>query len=208
MDGNLGVWEAERHGSAGYMGEADVQLMCRVREGDAHSYGALWERHRKPLVGYLRRIVVHEFVAEELAQDVFLRVYRSREHYQPNAKFSTWLFRIASHVAINWLRDFRYEKQRESIEAAWMDSPVLHLPDQRPNVEQMLLAIATSREIRNAIQKLPLNQGKAVILHKYRELDYAQIARILDCSESAVKSLLFRAYERLRSNLAHFDPTV
>ena len=79
--------------------ERDAQLMLRVREGDAESFALLLERHRGPVINFLYRMVQNQPVAEELAQEVFLRVYRSRESYQPTAKFTTWLFRIATHLA-------------------------------------------------------------------------------------------------------------
>jgi RNA polymerase sigma-70 factor (ECF subfamily) len=148
-------------------------------------------------------MVQNQAVAEELAQEVFLRVYRSRTTYEPSAKFTTWLFRIATHLALNWLRDGKYEKNRESLEWDTVGGAVRQLPDRKPTVEQNLLSGVRVQEIREAIQGLPANQKAAVIMHKYQEMDYAQIAGVLGCSESAVKSLLFRAYERLRSRLAH-----
>jgi len=181
----------------------DVQLMCRVREGDAQSFSVLLERHRTPVVHFLYRMVQNQAVAEELAQEVFLRVYRSRATYEPTAKFTTWLFRIATHLALNWLRDGRHEKNRESLDD-WDDEGLYRqVPDRKPNIEQNLLAHVRVQEIRDAIQALPPNQRAAVIMHKYQEMDYAQIAGVLSCSESAIKSLLFRAYERLRARLAH-----
>jgi RNA polymerase sigma-70 factor (ECF subfamily) len=183
----------------------DVQLMCRVREGDANSFSVLLERHRAPVVHFLYRMVQNQAVAEELAQEVFLRVYRSRMTYEPSAKFTTWLFRIATHLALNWLRDGRYERNRKSLDGDLIDGVVRQVPDRKPTVEQSLLEHVRVDEIREAIQTLSANQKHAVILHKYEELDYAQIARVLNCSESAVKSLLFRAYERLRTRLAHLQ---
>jgi RNA polymerase sigma-70 factor (ECF subfamily) len=183
----------------------DVQLMCRVREGDANSFSVLLERHRAPVVHFLYRMVQNQAVAEELAQEVFLRVYRSRMTYEPSAKFTTWLFRIATHLALNWLRDGRYERNRKSLDGDLIDGVVRQVPDRKPTVEQNLLEHVRVDEIREAIQTLSANQKHAVILHKYEELDYAQIARVLNCSESAVKSLLFRAYERLRTRLAHLQ---
>jgi RNA polymerase sigma-70 factor (ECF subfamily) len=181
--------------------------MCQVREGDADSYNLLLERHRKPLIHFLRRIVQHDSVAEELAQEVFLRVYRARETYEPTAKFTTWLFRIATHVGINWLRDGTYEKRRESLDTETYEGLVRQIADRTPTVEELLLAAVKAQEVRTAIEALPANQRSAVIMHKYHELGYAEIAGVLNCSEAAVKSLLFRAYERLRSRLAHFsDP--
>ena len=181
----------------------DVQLMCRVREGDASSFTLLLERHRTPVIHFLYRMVQNQAVAEELAQEVFLRVYRSRQTYEPTAKFTTWLFRIATHLALNWLRDGRYEKNRESLDWDSIDGTTRQVPDRQPTIEQNLLADVRVQEIRDAINGLPGNQRAAVIMHKYQEMDYCEIAAVLSCSESAVKSLLFRAYERLRSRLGH-----
>ena len=179
--------------------------MCRVRDGDANSYALLIERHRKPLIAFLYRIVQNEHVAEELSQEVFLRIYRYRERYEPTAKFSTWLFRIANHTAINWLRDGRYERNRESLDAATAPGAPRQFRDRKPGPEELLLASVRAQEIRGAIDQLPQNQKTAVIMHKYRELDYTEIAMLLNCSEAAVKSLLFRAYQRLRLSLARFN---
>lgn len=188
---------------ASFAVDFDVQLMCRLREGDTNSFAVLLERHRAAVVHFLYRMVENQAVAEELAQEVFLRVYRSRMTYEPSAKFTTWLFRIATHLALNWLRDRRYEKNRESLDRDTIGGVVRQVPDRTPTIEQNLLAGVRVNEIREAIQRLSANQKAAVIMHKYYEMDYAQIAGVLNCSESAVKSLLFRAYERLRARLAH-----
>src|ERR1700746_2216874 len=95
--------------------ERDAQLMLRVREGDETSFALLLERHRRPVVHFLYRMVQNQAVSEELAQEVFLRVYRSRATYEPTAKFTTWLFRIATHLALNWIRDGREEKGQERL---------------------------------------------------------------------------------------------
>jgi len=146
--------------------------------------------------------------AEDLAQEVFLRVYRAREDYVPSAKFTTWLFRIATNLALNSVRDTRYQKLELSIDAPVTidaeegDEKPLDIPEKHPNIEQHLVEDARKKMIRHAIEKLPEKQRAAVLLHKYEELDYAEIAKILKCSESALKSLLFRAYESLRVELA------
>ena len=95
--------------------ERDAELMLRVREGDETSFALLLERHRRPVVHFLYRMVPNQAVSEELAQEVFLRVYRSRASYEPTAKFTTWLFRIATHLALNWIRDNKKEKNQESL---------------------------------------------------------------------------------------------
>jgi RNA polymerase sigma-70 factor (ECF subfamily) len=183
--------------------ERDAELMLRVRDGDAASFALLLERHRGPVVHFLYRMVQNQAIAEELAQDVFLRVYRSRESYEPTAKFTTWLFRIATHLALNSIRDGRHCRSSESLDGEKADGVTRQLPDRAPNVEQCLLREAKMLEIRQAVQALPAKQRAAVLMHKYEEMEYAQIAGVLECSESAVKSLLFRAYESLRARLAH-----
>ncbi|MCC7496566.1 MAG: RNA polymerase sigma factor [Bryobacterales bacterium] len=183
--------------------ELDTQLMLRVRDGDAASFGLLLDRHRNPVVHFLYRMVQNQAVAEELAQEVFLRVYRSRTTYEPTAKFTTWLFRIATHLALNWIRDGRNEKGVESLDAKAGDGLARQVTDRDPGVEHRLVKEARIEEIRRAIHSLPAKQRAAVLMHKYEEMEYTQIACVLRCSESAVKSLLFRAYQRLRERLAH-----
>ena len=183
--------------------EQDAQLMVRVRDGDADSFEILLDRHRRPVVNYLYRMVRNQAVAEELAQEVFLRVYRARNRYEPTAKFTTWLYRITTHLALNSLRDGRREKWQQSLDAAKEDRQALEVADLRRNREQELVEDTRLQEVRHAIASLPEKQRAAVLMHKYQELDYSQIANVLDCSVSAVKSLLFRAYETLRERLAH-----
>jgi RNA polymerase sigma-70 factor (ECF subfamily) len=181
----------------------DAELMLRVKEGDGASFGVLLEKHRTSVVHFLYRMVQNHGVAEELAQEVFLRVYRSRSTYEPTAKFTTWLFRIATHLALNSLRDGKHERQQERLDDDSSELPVRQVSDARPSVEQSMVYQARLEEIRGAIATLPEKQRAAVLMHKYEEMEYSQIAKVLNCSESAVKSLLFRAYETLRARLAH-----
>ena len=182
--------------------EQDAQLMLRVGEGDDTSFALLLERHRGPVVHFLYRMVQNQAVSEELAQEVFLRVYRSRSTYEPTAKFTTWLFRIATHVALNSIRDGKKEKGHESLDVE-IEGMERQVADCQPTVEQEMIQNVKLGEVRQAIEALPAKQRAAVLMHKYEGLDYAQIAAVLSCSESAVKSLLFRAYESLRGRLAH-----
>jgi RNA polymerase sigma-70 factor, ECF subfamily len=183
--------------------ERDAELMLRVREGDDTSFALLLERHRGPVVHFLYRMVQNQPVSEELAQEVFLRVYRSRATYEPTAKFTTWLFRIATHLALNWIRDGKHEKRQESLDTDLPDGGERQVADRQHSIEQVMVYEVKLREVRDAIGALPEKQRAAVMMHKYQELEYSQIARALTCSESAVKSLLFRAYESLRARLAH-----
>lgn len=181
----------------------DSELMLRVKEGDGASFGVLLDKHRSSVVHFLYRMVQNHAVAEELAQEVFLRVYRSRATYEPTAKFTTWLFRIATHLALNSLRDGKHDRSQERLDDESGDLPARQVKDVRPNVEQSLVYEARLEEVRRAIAQLPEKQRVAVLMHKYQEMEYSQIANVLSCSESAVKSLLFRAYEALRARLAH-----
>jgi RNA polymerase sigma-70 factor, ECF subfamily len=181
----------------------DAELMLRVKDGDGASFTILLEKHRSSVVHFLYRMIQNHAIAEELAQEVFLRVYRSRGTYEPTAKFTTWLFRIATHLALNSLRDGRNERGQERLDDDSSDMPVRQVSDRRPSVEQKMVQEARMEEIRRAVALLPDNQRAAVLMHKYEEMEYTQIARVLSCSESAVKSLLFRAYETLRARLAH-----
>jgi RNA polymerase sigma-70 factor, ECF subfamily len=183
--------------------EGDAELMLRVRSGDHASFSLLLERHRGPVIRFLDRMVQSQAVAEELAQEVFLRVYKSRGTYEPAAKFTTWLFRIATHLGLNWIRDGRNEKGQESLDEQTAEGTIRQVPDRVRTVEQELVYQAKLREVRGAIESLPAKQRAAVLMHKYEEMEYSEIANVLRCSESAVKSLLFRAYEHLRSRLAH-----
>ena len=181
----------------------DAELMLRVKEGDGASFGLLLEKHRSPVVHFLYRMVQNQAVAEELAQEVFLRVYRSRSSHEPTAKFTTWLFRIATHLALNSLRDGKNERLQERLDKDSTDMPARQVSDNRPSVEQKMVYQVRLEEVRQAVAALPEKQRAAVLMHKYEEMEYSQIARVLRCSESAVKSLLFRAYETLRARLAH-----
>jgi RNA polymerase sigma-70 factor, ECF subfamily len=184
--------------------ERDAELMLRVRAGDESSFALLLEKHRNSVVHFVYRMVQNQAVAEELAQEVFLRVYKSRESYEPTAKFTTWLFRITTHLALNYVRDKRHEKLQDSIDNQPEEGAPIQLSDKAPSVEERLVKQARMNEIRQAIDLLPEKQRSAVLMHKYEEMEYSQIAAVLECSESAVKSLLFRAYETLRSRLRQF----
>jgi len=188
------------------MARTDVQLMLDVKAGDEQSFELLLRRYRTPLVNFLYRMVRNTAAAEDLAQEVFIRVYRARQEYAPSAKFTTWMFRIATNLALNSVRDNRHRQMEismdQTIDTGEDEQQTLQVPDRAPNVEQELVARSRAEIIMKAIHALPEKQRAAVLLHKYQELDYDEIARVLECSESALKSLLFRAYETLRVQLA------
>jgi len=138
---------------------------------------------------------------------VFLRVYRSRGSYEPSAKFTTWLYRIATNLAVNHARDTRHERPETMVSLDEPDEETgtsMDVADSSLSVEEKLVRRERLMAIRNTVQKLPERQRIAVLMHKYQQMDYKQIAEVLKLSESATKSLLFRAYETLREQLKSF----
>jgi RNA polymerase sigma-70 factor, ECF subfamily len=188
------------------MARSDVQLMLQVKQGDEASFELLLERYRTPLCHFLSRMVRDAAMAEDLAQEVFLRVYRARKDYTPSAKFTTWLFRIATNLALNAIRDGRSRQREDSLDQPQEgeDGQMMgfEVADGEPGVLQRMIERDRAAAIRRVVLALPEKQRAAVLLHKYHEMDYDDIARVMDCSVSALKSLLFRAYETLRVQLA------
>ncbi|HEV2488428.1 MAG TPA: sigma-70 family RNA polymerase sigma factor [Candidatus Acidoferrales bacterium] len=184
------------------MARTDVQLMLDVKAGDELSFELLLQKYRTPLVNFLCRMVRDQATAEDLAQEVFLRVYRARKEYSPSAKFTTWLFRIATNLALNAIRDGKRQQMQISIDSREEDEAPLEVAAQEARADDRLIERERNEMIRRAIHSLPEKQRAAVVLHKYQEMDYSEIGKILGCSESALKSLLFRAYEALRVDLA------
>ena len=198
--------------SEGHSGElgaqrTDAEIMLAVAAGDEAGYNYLVGRYHRQIIHFLFRMVRNEAIAEELAQEVFLRVYRSRESYRAEAKFSTWLYRIATNLAVNHARDTKYERTAQTLELDAPDAESGSTPevaDDDPNVEQRMLREERMAAIRAQVAALPERQRMAVLMHKYQEMDYRQIGEVLKLSESATKSLLFRAYQTLRERLKEF----
>jgi RNA polymerase sigma-70 factor (ECF subfamily) len=186
---------------------SDAEVMLRVAAGDETGFGMLVEKYRRQMVHYMFRMVHNQAIAEELAQEVFLRVYRARASYRAEAKFSTWLYRIATNLGVNHARDTRHERGAQTI---YLDQPDPEtgispdVADSTPSVEQDMVREARLAAIRKHVMALPERQRTAVLMHKYQDLDYKQIGAVLKLSESATKSLLFRAYQTLRERLQEF----
>jgi RNA polymerase sigma-70 factor (ECF subfamily) len=188
-------------------GMDDAQVMLRVRDGDDAAFNYLVERYRRAMISFMYRMVHNAAIAEDLSQEVFLRVYRSRAGYTADAKFTTWLYRIATNLAVNHARDNKHERPevKASLDAVDDETGLsIDVADVRLNVEQEILRRERLQAIRKHVDALPERQRMAVMMHKYQEMDYRQIAEVLHLSESATKSLLFRAYETLRESLKDF----
>ena len=185
--------------------EQDQTWMIAFQAGDRASFALIVDAYRRPVISHVYRLVRDVSVAEELSQEVFLRIYRSHD-YQPTAKFRSWVFRIATNLALNWLRDHRHEANHQRLDhppaAARLREPKARML----NIEEFLVKDSRLAEVRAAIAELPPNHRAAVLMHKYQELDYHEMAQALNCSIPAIKSLLFRAYENLRKRLSHLDP--
>lgn len=188
-------------------GDRDAAAMLAFQAGDRASFDVLLLKYRDQVLGYLYRFMRDRAAAEELTQEVFLRVYLTRS-YQPAAQFRTWLFRIATNLALNWLRDRRVESGFLRLDEKPSYSRAYDPPCTGPSVEDDLVSRCRQNEVRAAVQELPERHRAAVLMHKYAEMEYGEIARVLNCSVPALKSLLFRAYETLRLRLAHLDGAV
>jgi RNA polymerase sigma-70 factor, ECF subfamily len=194
-------------GSAAADPASDAAVMLRVAAGDEAGFNYLVGKYHRSMINFLYRMVHNQAVAEELAQEVFLRVYRSRESYRAEAKFTTWLYRIATNLAVNHARDTKHERAAQNVYLDMPDEETGATPevaDDEPNVEQRLLRDERMGAIRKHVMALPERQRTAVLMHKYQGLDYRQIGDVLKLSESATKSLLFRAYQTLRDKLKDF----
>jgi len=202
-----GAWSLARQAVIQPDESSDAAVMLRVAAGDEAGFNYLVQRYHRAMIHFLFRMVRNQAIAEELAQEVFLRVYRSRESYRAEAKFTTWLYRIATNLAVNHARDTKHER---SAQALYLDVPdpetgtTPDVADDEPTVEQRLMRDERMGAIRKHVMALPERQRMAVLMHKYQGMDYRQIGDVLKLSESATKSLLFRAYQTLREKLKEF----
>jgi RNA polymerase sigma-70 factor (ECF subfamily) len=176
--------------------DTDAQLMLRFKDGDTGAFEHLFSRHTRAMISFAYRFVRNREMAEELAQEIFLKVYEGAAGYEAQAKFTTWLYRIATNVCLNEVRKPQFRAGRQSLtttrsrETGTAIAPALRLERQ-----------AMSHAIRSALGQLPDSQRVAFILNKYQELSYAEVAGIMGISEKAVKSLIHRAKETLAAKL-------
>jgi len=183
---------------------SDVELMLKVKRGDREAFGLLVDRYRKPLINFIYRFTTNPGESEDLAHEVFIKAFQSAPKYEPRAAFSTWLYRIATNVALNYLRDHKPKLSRslDSDQDCDEGEARVEVRDTRALVDEKLMERERVRQIRRALAALPENQRLAVVLTKYQELSLKEASEILNCSETAVKSLIFRAYSTLRETLS------
>ena len=181
----------------------DEELMLRIAEGDEHAFEILVERHQTHVLNLIYRFLGDRTKSQDLAQEVFLRVWRAAGDYKPKAKFTTWLYRIAANLCLNELKSARRKKWLRFFQADTdeQNSGENDFSDSSPSPEDLLLSKERTIEITNALQSLPENQRMALILKRYDDLSYEEIARVLNCSVSAVESLIVRAKKNLQEKL-------
>jgi len=210
------VYEQVTHNRCGHsatfrpvaaVAEVDTRMMLRVKRGDHTALNWLVQKYRAPMIHYLYGIVHDEAVAEDLTQEVFLRVFRGRKDYEPRAKFKSWLYRIGKNVAFNWIRDHSAEIHSKMPEGHSIEGVAREFADHRPNVEEWLVYQVKIERIRRAVGELPERQREVVLMHRFAEMEHRQIAIELRCSLPAVKSLLNRAYTNLRTSLTEMGLT-
>jgi RNA polymerase sigma-70 factor (ECF subfamily) len=190
--------------------DPDAVLMLRVKRGDRAAFTGLVEKYKQPVMNFIYRSLRDETEAEDLAQNVFLQVYKSRSRYKQTAKFSTWLFTIARNLCLNELRR-RSRHAAESIEethAENEDQPQRQYEDKSQMAPpEKLLQGELAQKIEEALAELPENQRSAILLCRQEDLSYEEIADVLDCSLSATKSLIHRGRETLKEKLKRYLST-
>jgi RNA polymerase sigma-70 factor (ECF subfamily) len=182
-------------------------LMDRIAKGDHDAFEILVNRHQASVLNLIYRFIGDRTQAKDLAQEVFLQVWQAAKNYEPKAKFTTWIYRIATNLCLNELKSarrrrwFQFLRPDEDNKEAAEDL----LPDRSPSAEDLLLANERSHQISEALQSLPANQRMALVLRRYDDLSYEEIARIMGCSVSAVESLLVRAKRILQEELKNIE---
>jgi RNA polymerase sigma-70 factor (ECF subfamily) len=178
-------------------------LMARIAKGDNDAFEILVNRHQTSVLNLIYRFIGDRTQAKDLAQEVFLKVWQSAKSYKPKAKFTTWIYRITANLCFNELKSSRRKKWLQFLRSD-ADHEVQteeDFPDRSPSPEELLLVKERSLQITDALQSLPDNQRMALVLKKYDDLSYAEIAQIIGCSVSAVESLLVRAKRTLQEKL-------
>ena len=171
--------------------DPDAALMLAFQQGDAAAFRALFERHARAMVAFCHHLVRDAARAEELAQDVFVKLHQARDRYRPSARFKTFLYRIASNHCLNELRRGEHGARRAGERAEPPDPD--SLPSRGASPEEAARGAALERAVSELLARLPEKQRAALVLCRLEGLSYEEIAEVLDTSVSAVKSLLHRA---------------
>ena len=197
--------ESPEAAEKGWRSDPDVVLMQRVRKGDQAAFRELFAKHNEAIVNFAFRFVGNRHRAEELTQDAFLQIFRARSRYEAKARFTTYLYRVVTNLCLNELRRFEYHGKTEPLEGRPNEEGEASrefADDNVPEAEDLLAGVETGTRIQKVLDKLPANQKSALLLSRVEGLSYAEVAECLETTESAVKSLIFRATQTLREQLA------
>jgi RNA polymerase sigma-70 factor (ECF subfamily) len=188
-----------------HLSDPDNELMRRVGSGDTAAFKQLVQKNQRVVTGIIYRYTGNHHEVEDLAQDIFLKVYKAAPRYVPRAQFKTWLYKVVAHHCFNY---FRSQKRRSFITSYNQsfpeeDNPPLHYAEaQKKQPENVLQQQELRTALNIALSELPERQRMALILHRFEDLSYKEIANVLGCSLSAVESLLFRAMSSLKKKLS------
>jgi RNA polymerase sigma-70 factor, ECF subfamily len=184
--------------------DPDTTLMLRVKQGDSQAFAALVDKYKQPVMNVVYRMLRDATEAEDLAQVVFVQIYRSAHRYQVSAKFSTWLFTITRNLCLNEIRR-RSRHRADSMEAPHPeheDQPWQQFEDKNaPSPPEGVLRGELEQKIEEAVADLPDNQRLAILLCRQEDMSYEEIAQVLGCSLAATKSLIHRGRETLKQKL-------
>ena len=188
--------------------DPDVQLMLRFQAGDDDAFRELFEKYSRAIVNFAYHFVGSRPRAEELAQDVFLQIYKAAARYEPQAKFTTWLYRIATNACLNEARRPERRYKTRPLEHPTEDASErteIALPDPRAvDGDDAVIGQELQEKIHEVLGELPANQRAALVLSRVEGMSYREVADALECSESAVKSLVFRATATMRKELTEY----
>jgi RNA polymerase sigma-70 factor (ECF subfamily) len=183
----------------------DEKLMAETAQGDEYAFELLVKRHQSRILNLIFRFIGNRTQARDLAQEVFIRVWQAAPRYKPHAKFTTWTYRVATNLCLNELKSSDKKKLFLGGSPAEAGRISNEEGDVSPSAEDLLLAEERSRQVSDALQSLPENQRMALILKRYDNLSYHEIAKIMGCSVSAVESLLVRAKRNLQEKLVFHE---
>jgi RNA polymerase sigma-70 factor, ECF subfamily len=190
--------------------DPDAELMLRVKKGDAQAFEELVDKYKQPILNFIYRTLRDSPDAEDIAQNVFIQVFKSADRYRVEAKFSTWLYTIARNLCLNEIRR-RSRHPAESLDAAENpdDDFASRQFEDRKNTSapDLMLRDELTRKVEEALESLPENQRTAILLFKEKEMSYEEISKILVCSLSATKSLIHRGRETLKQKLKPYLKT-
>ncbi len=185
------------------MDKAEFKIMAEVAKGNLSAFREIVEQHQNSLLNYIHRYTGDRASSEDIAQEVFLRVFKTAKEYRPLSSFKTWLFKIATNLCLNELRDNKIHRNTIDI-FELNEAGFVALCEKRPSPLRELENHELSSNLKKALQSLPENQRVALLLHKYNGFSYVQISQMMNCSISAVESLIHRARQSLKKQLTHY----